>query len=93
MLWVYGHYKYFIFSVRGSILYVRIWWLWTSDSEHSEQHYLAVPADTTRWPNAGLMLAHRLRRWANINPALGQRVVFAGVKHVFGHKIEKYLAS
>ena len=24
------------------------------------------------------MLAHRRRRWANINPALGQRVVFAG---------------
>ena len=36
------------------------------------------PANTTRWPNAGLMLAHRLRRWANIKPALGQRVVFAG---------------
>ena len=25
------------------------------------------------------MLAHRLRRWANINTALGQRVVFAGI--------------
>ena len=24
------------------------------------------------------MLAHRLRRWANIKPAIGQRVVFAG---------------
>ena len=31
----------------------------------------------TRWPNAGLMLAHRLRRWANIKTALGQRVVIA----------------
>ena len=28
------------------------------------------PANTTRWPNAGLMLAHRLRLWANISPAL-----------------------
>ena len=23
------------------------------------------------------MLAHRLRRWANINPELGERLVFA----------------
>ena len=23
-----------------------------------------------RWTSAGLMLAHRLRRWANINPTL-----------------------
>ena len=29
--------------------------------------------------NAGPMLAHRLRRWANISPALGQRVVFDGL--------------
>ena len=28
--------------------------------------------------NAGLPLAHRLRLWANINPALTQRSVFAG---------------
>ena len=27
--------------------------------------------------NAGLMLSQRLRRWANINPALVQRLVFA----------------
>ena len=34
--------------------------------------------NTTRWPNAGQMPAQRLRRWANISPALGQRVVLAG---------------
>ena len=28
--------------------------------------------------SAGLMLAHRLRRWANIKPPLAQRLVFAG---------------
>ena len=28
------------------------------------------------------MLAHRLRRWANISPALGQRLVFAGIVSV-----------
>ena len=36
-------------------------------------------ANTTRWPSVGLMLAHRLRRWPNIKPALGQRLVFAGI--------------
>ena len=27
-------------------------------------------------PNTGLMLGQRRRRWANISPALGQRLVF-----------------
>ena len=36
------------------------------------------PANTTRWPIAGLMLAQRRRRWANINPALGQCLIFDG---------------
>ena len=36
------------------------------------------PENTRRWPNAGLMLAQRRRRWANISPTLGQRLVFAG---------------
>ena len=36
------------------------------------------PANTIRWTNIGLMLAHRLRLWANINPTLVQRLVFAG---------------
>ena len=29
-------------------------------------------------PNVGLILAHRLRRWANIDPILWQRIVFSG---------------
>ena len=33
-------------------------------------------SNTRRWPNAWLMLAHRLRDWANISPVLGYRVVF-----------------
>ena len=37
------------------------------------------PANTKRSPNAGLMLAHYLRRWTNISPALGQRLVFTGL--------------
>ena len=40
-----------------------------STCQHSQQ--------TPRWPNAGQMLAHNLRRWSNINPALVQRLVFA----------------
>ena len=32
---------------------------------------------TRRWPNAGLMLAHRLWGWANISPVFGYCVVFS----------------
>ena len=34
------------------------------------------PANRRRWHNVGIMLTHRLRRWANINPALNQCLVF-----------------
>ena len=37
-----------------------------------------IPFDSQRRPDVGLMLAHRLRRWTNIKPTLGQRLVFAG---------------
>ena len=37
--------------------------------------------------NAGLMLDHRRRRWPNIKPALGQRLVFAYVAFICtGHE-------
>ena len=36
----------------------------------------------TRWRNAGLLLARRLRRWANISPVLGYRVVFNATLNV-----------
>ena len=39
-------------------------------------------SNTRCWPNAGLMLAHRLRRWPSIKPALVQRFVFAGSQSV-----------
>ena len=35
----------------------------------------SIPTDTKVRPNADLMLAHRLRRWANIRPALVQCLV------------------
>ena len=47
---------------------------WEQSPTVSTEPTLAI---TTRWPNAGLMLAQRSRRWANINPALGQRLMFA----------------
>ena len=37
----------------------------------------ALPANTRHWTNAGLMLAHRLRRRPNINTTLVQFLVFA----------------
>ena len=35
-------------------------------------------ANMTRWPNIGLLLAHRLRSWPNSKSALSQRLMFAG---------------
>ena len=34
---------------------------------------------TRVFPNAASMLAHRLRRWPTIGPALGECLVFAGI--------------
>ena len=39
-------------------------------------------SNTRRWPNVGLLLAHRLWRWANISSVLGYRVVFDATLHV-----------
>ena len=36
------------------------------------------PANTRRLTNAGLMLGQRRRRWTNIKPTLGKRLVLAG---------------
>ena len=39
-------------------------------------------SNTRCWPNVVLLLAHRLRRWANISPVLGYCVVFDATLHV-----------
>ena len=39
-------------------------------------------SNTWRGPNVGLLLAHRLRRWANISPVLDYRVVFDATLNV-----------
>ena len=31
------------------------------------------------WPNISLLLAHRLRRWSNGKPMLGQHLMYAGM--------------
>ena len=38
-----------------------------------------IPANMRHWPNVGLLLGQRRRRWANSNPTLGQRLMFAGI--------------
>ena len=32
-----------------------------------------------RWPDVGLLLVHRLRRWPNRKPTLAQRLMVAGI--------------
>ena len=49
----------------------------------SVQHFLSCrQSNTRRWLNAGLMLVNRLRRWANIGPELGYRVMFGAMLNV-----------
>ena len=43
-------------------------------------------SNTRRWPNAGLMLAHRLRRWANIRTVFGHFVMFGATLDVGQHR-------
>ena len=40
---------------------------------------LCILVSTIHWPNAGLMLARSFRRRPNINPALGECIVFTGM--------------
>ena len=47
----------------------------TTLCQHSP--HLCILNNTMYLPNAGSMLVHRLRRWPNIEPALGRRLVFA----------------
>ena len=48
---------------------------WDSNSD-------SLPANAGLWPNAGLMLGQRLRRWSSIHPASGESLVFCW--NVFG---------
>ena len=46
--------------------------VWKRFSDLVVQGLDVFPANTRRWTSVGLMLAHRLRRWANLKPALFQ---------------------
>ena len=46
---------------------------------HFSAGLFCFPTNMIHRPNAGLMLARRLRRQPNINPALGQCIVFTGL--------------
>ena len=52
----------------------------TNNSHVGIYEYAVVPypANTGHCPCVGSMLAHRLRRWPNIEPTHGQCPVFAG---------------
>ena len=107
MLWVYGHQKYFYsYSVgidfSGQNLTstdVRFWRLKSIPTLlrplFSVAHFLfsaRSTVNTTRWPNAESMLAHRLRRWPNLAPALGQYIVFNVVRFIISPKVGVMLA-
>ena len=53
--------------------------LLTSRGSHECLPNDEILQNTIHWPNAGLMLGRRRGRWANINPALGQCIVFSGI--------------
>ena len=44
----------------------------------ANQRVEADPANMRRWPNVCLLLDRRRKRWANSEPTLGQRLMFAG---------------
>ena len=50
----------------------RLWWPRGECSNY-------ITGNTRRWPNDGLMLAHCLRRWPDIKPALDERIAFPGL--------------
>ena len=67
-----------------NIAVVIVWILWQTKTDLSVilRRMLAAvllhhPANTRRSPNVGSIMGQRRRRWANIEPTLGERLVFA----------------
>ena len=48
---------------------------WIRSSEFSEPFVTRHSANMSRWPNVGLLLCQRRRRWAKGKPTLGQRLI------------------
>ena len=65
---------------------------------HNMMHRWRTPKNTGRWPSAGVMLGHRLRRWPNIIPALGLRglsfaVIWSGTKCTISYHYVRTVTS
>ena len=73
-----------------NLIYIRMLanYLWTNPCYLYQ--FKKLPSNTKHWPNAGLMLDQRLRRWPNIKPALGQCFVFAGRRGSDDAAVRKY---
>ena len=64
-------------------------WIWVAlSSRHENTTRIQRPANTRHCTNDGFMLAHRLRRWPNINPTFVQRLVFAGTRTLANEHLE-----
>ena len=63
-----------------TFLYVRILRLKRSGSGtvDADGSIWSKPENEIRWPTVGIMMDQSLRRWSNIRPSVGERVLFAG---------------
>ena len=66
------------YSPTGSIPVIFVFSVNHANWNHRTDSGPTVQVFRRRSPKAGLMLAHRLRRWANIKPALDPDFVFSG---------------
>ena len=63
---------------KNQDLFIHVDENWESNL-HLNKNESIFPANKRRLPSAGLMLGQRRWRWANIKPALGEHIVFAGL--------------
>ena len=54
----------------------------TYDNSPCPVKYHNISANMRRWPDVGLLLGQRRRRWANSKPTLGQRLTLAGIVYI-----------
>ena len=73
---------FFISTVTKKLSLASISWATVSISHPEMGHIVARQLSSKRetLTNAGPILAHRLRRWPSIKPALVQRLAFAGLR-------------
>ena len=73
-----AHHVLILFDCSWSTLHRSRYTANQSVNSESTDHDRCIPSNTRHSPSAGLMLGHRLRRWFNIKPALGECLVFDG---------------